>query len=45
VKRLAHLVTDQVHTKLPAIEGTQPEPTAPFANFDHDARTKSTRSL
>jgi hypothetical protein len=43
VKRLAHLVTDQVHAKLPAIEGTQPEPTAPFAHFDHQARPRSTR--
>jgi hypothetical protein len=45
VKRLAHFVTDQVHATLPAIEGTQPEPTAPFAHFNHQARPKSTREL
>jgi hypothetical protein len=45
VKRLAHLVVDQVHATLPAIEGTQPEPTAPFAHFDRQARPKSTREL
>jgi hypothetical protein len=43
VKRLAHLVTDPIHAKLPAIEGTQPEPTAPFAHFDHKARPNQTR--
>jgi hypothetical protein len=45
VKRLAHLVTDPVHAKLPTIEGTQPEPTAPFAHFDPKARPNQTREL
>ncbi len=45
VKRLAQPVTDPVHTTLPVIEGTQPEPTAPFIHFDPQARPKSTRSL
>lgn len=43
VKRLAHLVSDRVHATLPAIEGTQPEPTAPFAHFEQHVRSKRTR--
>lgn len=45
VKRLAHLIPDHVHTTLPAIEGTQPEPTAPFAHFDHMVIPRSSREL
>lgn len=45
VKRLAHLVSDKVRATLPAIEGTQPEPTASFTHFDHQADPKSTRPL
>ncbi|TFH34117.1 MAG: hypothetical protein E4G99_10160 [Anaerolineales bacterium] len=45
VKRLAHLVANQVQAKLPAIEGTQPEPTAPFAHFDHPVRPKQNTKL
>jgi hypothetical protein len=42
VKRLAQLVTNHVQVPLPVIEGTQPEPTAPFAHFDHEVRPKPT---
>jgi hypothetical protein len=45
VKRLAHMVSDRARASLPAIEGTQPEPTAPFAHFDHQIRPKPTREL
>jgi hypothetical protein len=45
VKRLAHLVTNHVQAALPAIEGTQPEPTAPFAHLEHQLKSKRTREL
>ena len=39
VKRLAHLVTNHIPTTLPAIEGTQPEPTASFTHLEEHQQT------
>jgi hypothetical protein len=38
VKRLAHLVHNHIQVAIPVIDGTQPEPTAPFAHIEHVAR-------
>lgn len=45
VKRLAHPVTNHVQVMLPAIDGTQPEPTATFAHFENQVNTKRTQKL
>ena len=45
VKRLAHMVSNHVQAPLPAIEGTQPEPTAPFAHFENQANPKRIQEL
>ncbi len=41
VKRLAHLVTDRLPSYLPAIEGTQPEPTASFTHLEQRGPTST----
>jgi hypothetical protein len=46
VKRLAAPVRRQVRTKIPVLDGTQPEPSAPFANIvHHKSAPKHTHGL
>lgn len=46
VKRLAAPIHRHVRTEIPALDGTQPEPSAPFANVVHRPTTsKHTHSL
>jgi len=46
VKRLAAPIRRQVRTEIPALDGTQPEPSAPFANIvQHTPTSKHTYSL